>query len=94
MLPGIFDYITYYITSPLFKRWQGLIDRARSIDASYDCLLRILSEPHRDRLMLITSIDRKLNYDVLTFMDPFGKLFRYINIFSIASVPLVHEVDL
>jgi len=40
--------------------------------------MRILSEPHRDRAMLIASVNRKLNADLLSFMEPFGKLFQVL----------------
>ena len=58
------------------RRWEGLIDRAHSIKESYEDLVRILSEPHRDRAMLIGSVNRKLNAEILNFMEPFRKLFE------------------
>ena len=58
------------------RRWEGLIDRAHSIKESYEDLVRILSEPHRDRAMLIASVNRKLNAQILDFMEPFRKLFE------------------
>ena len=57
-------------------RWEGLIDRAHSIKESYEDLVRILSEPHRDRAILIASVNRKLNAEILDFMEPFRKLFE------------------
>jgi len=44
--------------------------------------MRILSEPHRDRAMLIASVNRKLNADLLSFMEPFGKLFQVLQFSS------------
>ena len=58
------------------RRWEELIDRAHSIKESYEDLVRILSEPHRDRAMLIASVNRKLNAEILDFMEPFRKLFE------------------
>ena len=53
------------------RRWEGLIDRAHSINESYDALMHILSEPHRDRALLVASVNRRLNTAILKFMVPF-----------------------
>ena len=51
--------------------------------------------PSRTETNADASIDSKLNSDILTFMDPFGKLFEvYIHNFSIVFVALVHKMDL
>ena len=60
------------------RRWEGLIDRAHSINESYDMLIRILSEPHTDRAILVTSVSRRLNAEILIFLRPFGKLFHVL----------------
>ena len=60
------------------RRWEGLIDRAHFINESYDMLTRILSDPHRDRAMLVTSVSRRLNAEILMFMRRFGKLFQVL----------------
>ena len=60
------------------RRWEGLIDRAHSINESYDVLIRILSEPHRDRAIPVTSVSRRLNAENLMFLRPFGKLFQIL----------------
>ena len=52
--------------------------RAHSINESYDTLVRILCEPHRDRALLIASVNRTLNADILQFMQPFRKLFEVL----------------
>lgn len=57
------------------RRWQGYIDRAYSINESYEALVRILSEPHRDRMQLIASVNRRMNAEILQFMKPFGDIF-------------------
>ena len=58
------------------RRWEGLIDRAHSIKESYEDLVLILSEPHRDRAMLIAWVNRQLNAEILNYMEPFRKLFE------------------
>ena len=58
------------------RRWQGLIDQTHTIKESYEDLVRILSGPHRDRAMLIVSVNCKLNAEILDFMEPFRKLFE------------------
>ena len=60
------------------RRWTGLIERAHSINVSYETLMRILSEPHRDRALLIASVNRNLNSEILQFMQPFSKLFEIL----------------
>ena len=60
------------------RRWEGLIDRAHSINESYDALMHILSEPHRDRTLLVASVNRRLNAAILKFMIPFRKLFEVL----------------
>ena len=60
------------------RRWEGLIDRAHSRNESYNTLVRILSGPHRDRALLIASVNRTLNADILQFMQPFRKLFEVL----------------
>ena len=60
------------------RRWTGLIERAHSINVSYETLMRILSEPHRDRALLIASVNRNLNSEIQKFMQPFSKLFKVL----------------
>ena len=60
------------------RRWEGLIDRAHSFNETYDMLIRILSEPHRDRAMLVISVSRRLNAKILMFLRPFSKLFQVL----------------
>ena len=57
---------------------RTLIDRTHSINESYDMLIRNLSEPHRDRAMLVTSVTRRLNTEILMFLRLFGKLFQVL----------------
>jgi len=45
---------------------------------SYDTLARILSEPHRDRAMLIASVNRGLNAETLMFMRQSSKLYQVL----------------
>ena len=59
------------------RGWERLIDRAHSINESYDMLIRILSEPHRDRAMLVTSVSRRLNAEILMFLDRLASYFKY-----------------
>jgi len=54
---------------------MGRIDR---LNESYDALMHILSEPHRDRALLVASVNRRLNAAVLKFMEPFRKLFEVL----------------
>ena len=60
------------------RRFTGLIERAHSINVSYETLIRILFEPHRDRALLIASVNRHLNSEILKFMQPFSKLFEIL----------------
>ena len=60
------------------KRWTGLIERAHSINVSYKTLMRIFSEPHRDRALLIALLNQNLNFEILKFMQPFSKLFEVL----------------
>ena len=60
------------------RRWTGLIERAHSINVRYETLMKILSELHRDRALLIASINRNLNSKILIFMQPFSKLFEVL----------------
>ena len=60
------------------RQWKGLIDRAHSINESCNMSIRILSEPHRDRAMLVTSVSRRLSAEILMFLRPFGKLFQVL----------------
>ena len=53
------------------RRWTGLIERAHSINVSYETLMRIFSEPLRDCALLIASVNRNLNSEILKFMQPF-----------------------
>ena len=59
-------------------RWTDLIERAHLINVNYETLMRILSEPHRDSALLIASVNRNLNLEVLKFMQPFSKLFEVL----------------
>ena len=56
------------------RRWEGLIDRAHSINESYDALMHILSKPHRDRALLEASVNRRLNTAILKFIDTVSKI--------------------
>ena len=40
--------------------------------------MRILSDPHRNRALLIASVNRNLNSEILKFMQPFCKLFEVL----------------
>ena len=60
------------------RRWEGLIDRAHSINESNDSLMHILSGPHRDRALLVASINRRLNAALLKFTISFRKLFEVL----------------
>ena len=60
------------------RRWTGLIERAHLNNVSYESLIKILSEPHRDRALLIASVNRNLNSEILQFMQPFSKLFEIL----------------
>ena len=44
----------------------------------YETLMRILSEPHRDRTLLIASVNRNLNSEILKFMQPLSELFEVL----------------
>ena len=59
-------------------RWTSLIERAHSINVSYQTLMRNLSEPHRDRALLIAAVNRNLSSEILKFMQPFSKLFEVL----------------
>ena len=54
------------------------LERAHSINMSCETLMRILSEPQRDRALLIASVNRNLNSEILKFMQPFSKLFEVL----------------
>ena len=60
------------------RRWEGLIDRAHSINESYDALMHILSEQHRDRALLVASVNRRLKTAISKFMIPLRKLFEVL----------------
>ena len=45
-------------------------------------LIRILSEPYRDGAMLVISLSRRLNAEILMFLRPFGKLFQILQFSS------------
>ena len=48
--------------------------------------MRILFEPHRDRALLIVSVNRNLNLEILKFMQPFGKLFEVLQFNSKSTI--------
>ena len=60
------------------RRWTGLIERGHSINVSDETLMKILSESQRDRALLIASVNRSLNSEILKFMQPFSKLFEVL----------------
>ena len=62
----------------LTRRLTGLIERAHSNNVSYESLIRILSEPQRDRAVLIASVNQNLNSEIIQFMQPFSKLFEIL----------------
>ena len=71
------------------RRWQGLCDRAHSINESYDTFMRILAEPHRDRAILVASVNRRLNENLLGFLKPFGNLFKALQFNSKPTIQYV-----
>ena len=71
------------------RRWTGLIERAHSINVSYETLMRILSEPHRDHALLIALVNQNLNSEILKFMQPFSKLFEVLQLNSKPTINFV-----
>ena len=64
------------------RRWEGLIVREYSINESCHALLHILSEPHRDRALLVASVNQRSNAAILKFMITFQKLFELLQFYS------------